>query len=575
MKKLILFLLAAGLILSSCSQQSAPSGSSSGSDPAASGGSSASGKPDTWIADRLIKGRLFVGDASAALPDDQINNPTAQKIKDLTGITLEWEYTAGNSDMEVMSTCFASGDIPDIIVSYLDDSSRPEFSVLNKAAEEGMFADLVPLFKDTKVYSKYLDPDYLPIDSYKNVFMRDEYQGKGYVVQLQVSREPGSQPRDGISLYMNSTIADSIGVEPGSIKSSEDLFAAARKIKDGGFTDANGNPVMPIGPTVWGGRLEPSLYMSSAISSGRDTVFGVFDGKVSHISNTPYMLDEVNIVRQGLSEGLMDPEIFTMSDARAEEGFLNRHYGFMVMTNWQAVDKYYKTGVKYLPVINMADAYGNSDVYVKSKSPWLAWAISSKAENPEEIVKFADFMASPEGKLIWMYGTEGETYDLDADGKPSIKKELFDLKDSDSQSALQYNLYALGSWWGRAIGFTDLAPYEDFGEWNIGDKLNPEKAALSQELFDYGDPKITYYDGFPAATFLNDMPEDLQTNLKQFLDPSYFSEVFVQACFANSEDEAAGIIKDFRALLEKQGVVEFENYLQKVYDENPETIHFH
>ena len=64
-------------------------------------------KPATWIADRAIKGRIFLENDGESLPEDQINNPVAQKIKEMTGSASEIEYISydkaygpGFEDME-------------------------------------------------------------------------------------------------------------------------------------------------------------------------------------------------------------------------------------------------------------------------------------------------------------------------------------------------------------------------------------------------------------------------------------------------------------------------------------------
>ena len=101
-----------------------------------------SDKPDTWIADRTITVQAYVDDIGNTLPADFNNTPTMQKITELTGIKLDVKYTPGDSDAKVMASQLASGTIPDVIISYLDNSTRPEFPLLLKAAKEGMFADV-------------------------------------------------------------------------------------------------------------------------------------------------------------------------------------------------------------------------------------------------------------------------------------------------------------------------------------------------------------------------------------------------------------------------------------------------
>ena len=41
-----------------------------------------------------------------------------------------------------MASQLAAGNIPDAIICYLNNSTRPEFPILLKAAKEGMFADV-------------------------------------------------------------------------------------------------------------------------------------------------------------------------------------------------------------------------------------------------------------------------------------------------------------------------------------------------------------------------------------------------------------------------------------------------
>lgn len=532
-------------------------------------------KPDTWIADRHIRGRMYVGDAGSALPADQINNRVAQKIKELTGITLEWEYSSGTSDLEVMTQAFMTNDVPEVFVSYLDDSSRPEWPVLKQAADAGMLADLSPYLADTEIYSKYLEPGYLPNDSYENILFNEDWDGKAYFLHLGIPREPGSNGVGWHQLNMNMDAAEAIGVDPADITSTEELFDASQKMLDAGLTDRNGAPLVPIGPTVWGGRLQHDFYYSKAFNWNRDSLFNVWEDEVKHVANTPLLEEQVMLVREGIEKGYIDPEAFTMSGDRATEHFMNSHYGFMYMSVWQANDKYKLTGTEWLPVPNMANAFGDDTIHSQAKSGWLVWAISADAENPEEILKFADFLATKEGKEIYMYGIEGEDFDRDEEGFPVLKPEVLEAAENDPTAALnEYNSMAVGSYWAR-IGYTDNAPMEDFGEWNFGDKLNVEDAEHTEYVATYGDPELTYYDGSPAKAYITLMDENIQRNLGQLLEPQYHEDTFVRAAVAaDSEDEAREILANYVRLLEENGVAEFEAKLQEIYETEPETIFF-
>jgi hypothetical protein len=92
-------------------------------------------QPDSWIADRTIVVQAYVDDIGYTLPKDLASTPVMQKIKELTGISLEIRYTPGDSDSAVLASQLAAGNIPDVVISYLDNSTRKEFPILLKAAK--------------------------------------------------------------------------------------------------------------------------------------------------------------------------------------------------------------------------------------------------------------------------------------------------------------------------------------------------------------------------------------------------------------------------------------------------------
>lgn len=104
---------------------------------------------------------------------------------------------AGEQLLEGLTAGLATGDLPDVIVSYLNHSGRPEMPVLLKAAREGMFTDLTPYLKDTKIYSKYFEDGYLPVDTKNGVMFRPEFNGSAYFVHMRINREGGQETRNG------------------------------------------------------------------------------------------------------------------------------------------------------------------------------------------------------------------------------------------------------------------------------------------------------------------------------------------------------------------------------------------
>lgn len=54
-----------------------------------------------------------------------MNKEVAQELKKKTGITLELQTVSNEDSTEALTSGLASGDLPDFIVYYLDDSGRP------------------------------------------------------------------------------------------------------------------------------------------------------------------------------------------------------------------------------------------------------------------------------------------------------------------------------------------------------------------------------------------------------------------------------------------------------------------
>ena len=109
-------------------------------------------KPDTWIADREIK--LLVFESAGDTGEGTMSPEIAQYIKDKTGITLTIESVSNEDSYEALAAGLSSGDLPDAVAFYLDNSGRPEFPLLLKASNEGMFADISKPLKESKIYGK-------------------------------------------------------------------------------------------------------------------------------------------------------------------------------------------------------------------------------------------------------------------------------------------------------------------------------------------------------------------------------------------------------------------------------------
>lgn len=532
-------------------------------------------KPDTWIADRVIQVQAYVDDIGGSLPDDQLNTPVMQELKRRTGMQIEFLYTPGENDRSVMTAHLATGNLPDMIVSYLNNSTRPEFPVLLNAARDGMFTDLAPLIKDTKVYAKYADRAYLPADTFENITWRKEFNGAAYFMHLSIDAVDTSTqwiPSEEYigGMYIQSAIAKDLGLDVKSVTSTEKLYELLKQIKEKDYKDVNGNSVIPLGPKYWGGSADALDYVVTDLNWGISGGYNLSDdGKVLHEAETEWAMKKVEYLHKLVQEGLMHKEFFTIDETRAGELAANKSVGIIAdVHNYKEI--IYQSE-DWIPLGPISDYKGVAGKITTGKGGYGMWAIPQETSNPEEIVKLMDYLSSKEGQMLMLYGVEGVSYDM-KDGQPRLKEEVVKAIEAGDSKTLQ-NTYGAafdGSGvYGLSYLLTDIQNDAYFGEARPGAAGGSTFERAVQIATDY--PQ-TYrlVPGLKASAFMTELPE---VNAKMSL--LNYNEVLVQAVFADSVEKAQEIIDSFRKQLEEAGVKEFEALVEKLRTENPDLIMFY
>ena len=536
----------------------------------------AQGKPATWIADRTVTVQAYVGDIGFSLPENQQETPIFKEFKERTGIDIVVQYTPGKDDESVMATQLAAGSIPDVVVSYLNDSTRPEMPILLRAARDDMFADLSPFLANSKVYSKYLTDGFLPNDSAKNIVFRDDFNGAVYILHLQIAREdetlnwrPDIDLRGG--LYIQTKIAEELGIDVKTINTQDQFYDLLVKIKESGYTDDNGQLMDPLGPKYCGGSVDALAFMLRGFDWGVSDGYNYIDGKVLHESQTDYAMKKVNYFRKLLAEGLVNPEYFTMDGTRANEYYLN--HSAAIMGDCHNFMEIIYSSDDWIPLGPLADYNGDIENVSTGKSGYGCWSISAKAKNPDEIFALIDYMATKEGKMLCQYGIEGVSYDM-VNGMPRINEHFQTLLDNGDSNAL---INQMGAGFGGA-GFdffsymqTDNDPVADFGESRPGSGSATTFARAIEISAEY--PHLRrLVPGLNATAYLTDPS---MADIKPQLDLLKYKEILVQAMYADTDDEAKKIMDSFRQQLESAGVGQFEDLVKNIYENDKNAVKFY
>jgi len=532
-------------------------------------------KPATWIADRTISIQCYVDDIGYAFPDDINSTPVMQKITELTGIKLDLRYTPGDSDAVVMASQMAAGNIPDAICCYLNNSTRPEFPILLKAAKEGLFADLKPYLADTQVYSRYLEDGYLPADARDNITFRSDLDG-AYIFQLAIpavdrSTEYIASDKYIGGLYIRADIAEAIGFEAFSLETMDQLYDICLKIQAGNFTDDNGNPIYAIGPKYWGGSYDSLINVVGSYGfSPFGSEYGLTtDGQIVHEAQTNFVYDKINFARKLLAEGLMHPEFFTMDTTRADELYNTK--GVAIASDiHNYVDVIYESE-DWIPMGSLQDVTGAKVGYTSGKGGYGAFAVSSEAENPEEILKFFDFMSTYEGKLLCYYGIEGLSYDM-VDGMPVLNEAAMTAINNGDKDWLRNTVGA--SFGGHGVVFFDYMqtnsdPIAMFGESRPGAGTGTAYARAIELAEQNPNKEIVKIPGLDVAAYLS---VDELADVKASMDLLNYKEMVMQAIYAETDEDVTAIVESFRAQLKATGIEKLYDYCEAQYAANPETI---
>jgi putative aldouronate transport system substrate-binding protein len=482
-------------------------------------------------------------------PQDQVNNPVAQKVKELTGITLEMESITTN-ETEKLNTMFASGVLPDFVNAPCWSTNSGEGKVIKKAAMEGQilalddYIDKYPNVK--KLFEIGVAKDFMEFE-----LEHPDFGGKTYLIPQQT---PGENPEDvtnwAYGTYARGDILKALDVEPEEIDSSQKLYDLLVKIKNGNFTDINGKPVIPSG--TWHNGWSYGEFLKSwsdyHISSYREV-----DGEIIHWMFSKDEEEKLLFMRKLVSEGLFDLEAFSNTDTMAKEkmaiGKIAVFGAQSGMGHFQQTLYQTNPEMKYEMLGPFKNKSGNiaTQVEKKGRSGFPVMFLSATTDKAEHVLRFIDFCNSEEGHLLATWGVEGMHYTME-DGKPKWIPEWKETMDNDPTAKRDAGIGYLGGFIGADDRNTKWpVPEEDKTQF---DKWQDEYKAKVP---------VVFIDKVSANYLELDWPQ-----LQEYRDATstldYESE-FRKACFADSDEEALKILNDIRDKFREAGLEELTKHV--------------
>ncbi|MBA8840881.1 extracellular solute-binding protein [Ochrobactrum sp. RH2CCR150] len=314
-----------------------------------------------------------------------------------TDIKIEIVNLPASGYADKLGAMLLSGDIPDLIYFQGGDQAM---------SEQGILEDWNTWLPKTTYLKDALYP-------------HNKARLQNYPYLLYVFPPRVSQP------VMRADWLSKTGLsKPHTVEDYTNLFKAIKKGNFGGVGSDH-----TYGMTVPGNMNEADSIFNQAFGISASWLK---DGDGNWISSLISEQQRTKIAYYSSlrEQGLLDPEYITTKWDTREDKFYSGRVGVVFSSSAENVDVYSGKMRQVNPDANPslallsppkgAGGQGLAAVDV-SKEP-RGFAISSLSEHKEEVVKFLDFVASPEGQALERLGFEGEQYTKDGDTlKPTAK----------------------------------------------------------------------------------------------------------------------------------------------------------
>ncbi len=224
---------------------------------------------------------------------------------------MEYEHTSG-SEVEKLIQIFATNDLPDL---YIGPAWGREAELILQAARDGQLHDLTKYIEEYPNLAELIKEENMSPSLYNDIFSKQE--GGQFMLH---SGYPATE--DDIydwlyGLYVHEDIAAEVGIDPQDVETTDDLYEFLKAVQDGGF-EANGQVVFPLGAYDNGWPLDITSEMFLPVAGAGGWMLDD-DGKASYNFMTDEYMDWVLFMRKLMSEGLLDPEVYTQTGTIARE----------------------------------------------------------------------------------------------------------------------------------------------------------------------------------------------------------------------------------------------------------------
>ncbi len=492
-------------------------------------------------------------------PSDEVNNAVAKEIKAKTGVTLEVEWI-NTSETEKLNQMFATAsDMPDMVMAPFWGGSDTATLAIKKAAKDGLLMELDELIDKygpnlQDAFKTGLATDFVEMD----LLDKDYFGGKKYVLPMHTPATKDETTFWGYTVFGRKDILNELNVDPSSIRSSEDIYELAKKIKTGNFKDTQGNAVIPA--SCWQNGWSYETFLNSFKTRGFSSFIKEADGSYSYNVFSPNLDKEVLFMREMVSEGLFDVEAFRQDDNTAKQkhvtgrvALTSAHYPHIKAN---LTDTLYKEHpeMQYVPLGPIADVTGQALMpetkQLEGLSGCAGMFLTKDCRDPEAAIKYLNYINGDEGKYLAYLGVKGVHWDM-VDGKPRMSDEWFEKNEADPSYSINEGIGSLFT-----FGVSRLPN-------TLFDNARAKEGTVTDPVLDTIKKMypLQFFSGYRITNFDSAYPNI--ENIRNLFKANDYKSVIEQAYFAKSEKEALSVLEKYREVLKQGGIDDYVKYINE------------
>jgi putative aldouronate transport system substrate-binding protein len=278
-----------------------------------------------------------------------------------------------------------------------------------------------------------------------------------------------------------------------------------------------------------------------------DQDFMLKAGKMVWGPAQPEMIQAMQYLNRLYSEGLLDPEAPILAKKQWEERVSEGRVGMIV---YSSVRTDYFTRIlsqsdskaKMIGITPPIGIDGKRHVAPMPRfSTNFCMVVSRDSPHAELIVKFFDYVFSPEGRMIVSYGVEGDSYEM-RDGKPVFTEKMY-------RKEAGWNMFVKAAIGGRRIA---CWPYDDAMIQQLRGTLSLEALQLTWPHVDPPTPILNFDQ--KEIEIIETRYQDLKDKTSEFLLKFLIGELSVDSSW-----------EDYLLELKRVGLDELEDAYNRAY----------